>query len=140
MAPIQETIGFALAQLCKAHRYSVGAALRDLELHVGQEMILLQLWAEEGMPQSQLAERLEVEPPTLSKMLHRMERDGLVERCPSADDARISRVSLTARGRALQQPVTERWASVEARLIAGLTTEERLLLRRLLLQLRTNLE
>jgi MarR family transcriptional regulator, organic hydroperoxide resistance regulator len=105
MASIQDTVGYALAQLCKAHRQSVDSALKQVsrescgpELHVGQEMILLQLWAEEGLTQSRLAELLCVEPPTITKMLQRMEQAGLLVRSADPDDARVSRVSLTRRG------------------------------------------
>jgi DNA-binding MarR family transcriptional regulator len=147
MAPIKETVGFALVQVCRAHRQSVDAAFKGLgrgacpglELHVGQEMILLQLWGQEGVTQSQLAERLCLEPPTVTKMLQRMEGAGLLVRRADPEDARVSRVHLTDRGRSLEAHIERSWAQVEARTLAGLTTEERMLLRRLLLQIRTNL-
>jgi DNA-binding MarR family transcriptional regulator len=139
MQHIEETIGYALAQVCKAHRNSVGAELRALELHVGQEMILMQLWEEEGVTQSHLAGQMCVEPPTVTKMLQRMEQQGLIERRPDAVDARISRVYLTKDGRTLQGAVEGCWGRVEARATQGMTAEERMLLRRLLLQVHHNL-
>lgn len=137
--PIDESVGFALAQLCKAHRYAVDMALREHQLRAGQEMLLLQLWASDGIPQAQLAEALRVEPPTVTKMLQRMEGEGLVERSPDPEDARISRVFLTARARALEPMVCAAWAQVEALATADMTAEERMLLRRLLVQMRQNL-
>lgn len=137
--PIDESVGFALAQLCKAHRYAVDRALREHQLRAGQEMLLLQLWASDGLPQAQLAEALQVEPPTVTKMLQRMEAEGLVERRPDPEDARISRVFLTARARALEPAVCAVWAAVEAQTTVGMSAEERLLLRRLLIQMRQNL-
>jgi DNA-binding MarR family transcriptional regulator len=139
MAQITETVGFAIALCCKAHRGATDAALREIGLHVGQEMILLQLWCMEGMTQTQLAERLGVEPPTVTKMLQRIEQDGIIERRPDPEDARVSRVFLTERGRALESEVERTWRFVEARAVAGLTDEERLLLRRLLMHVRANL-
>jgi MarR family transcriptional regulator, organic hydroperoxide resistance regulator len=146
MTSIQDTVGYALAQLCKAHRQSVDSSLKQVsrqscgpELHVGQEMILLQLWAEEGLTQSRLAELLCVEPPTITKMLQRMEQAGLLVRSSDPDDARVSRVSLTERGRSLEGLIAQGWAQVEERLTAGMTAEERMLLRRLLVQARANL-
>lgn len=139
MSEIKETVGYALAQLCKAHRYSVDAALRAHNLRAGQEMILLELWGNEGLTQSQLVERLCVEPPTVTKMLQRMEGEALIERRPDPDDARVSRVFLASQGRAVEQAVEAAWASVEDRLVSGLNAEERMLLRRLLLQARQNL-
>jgi DNA-binding MarR family transcriptional regulator len=139
MAEMCDTVGFAIAQCCKAHRGAVDTALRRIGLHVGQEMILVQLWREEGLTQSQLVERLGVEPPTVTKMLQRIEQDGIVERRPAPEDARVSRVFLTERGRALEHEVAHAWSCVEQRAVAGMTAEERMLLRRLLIQVRTNL-
>lgn len=139
---IRDSVGYAVAQLCKTHRYAVDSALRTIEeceLRVGQEMLLLQLWEADGVAQSQIVERLCVEPPTVTKMLQRIEAEGLVERRPDAEDARVSRVFLTPAGRALEQKVVEAWRSVELRATTGMSTEERLLLRRLLIQMRDNL-
>jgi len=136
---IQDYIGFQLLQIHKAHRQRAEAGLNKLGVHTGQEMILLQLWIEEGIPQSQLAASMEVEPPTATKMLQRMERAGLIERRPDPEDARVSLVYLTERGRALEQPVLDVWKQLEAQTVSGLSLTEQTLLHRLLLQMLTNL-
>ena len=137
MRQIQDYLGFQLLQVHKAHRARAEAALNKLGLHTGQEM--LRLWIEEGVPQSQLAASMGVEPPTATKMLQRMEHAGLIERRPDPEDARISRVYLTERGRALEQPVLEVWKDLEAHTVAGLSATEQALLRRLLMQVSANL-
>jgi DNA-binding MarR family transcriptional regulator len=140
---IDESVGYAVAQLCKAHRYAIDSALRALpgyDLRVGQEMLLLQLWDADGLSQSQLVARLCVEPPTVTKMLQRVEAEGLLERRPDPEDARVSRVYLTAKGRALEGYVAAAWREVEARATTGMSEAERALLRRLLLQMRANLD
>lgn len=137
---IEETTGYALAKLGKAHRQAMDQALGALGLHVGQEMVLLQLWAQDGLTPSQLAERLAVEPPTVTKMVQRMTKAGLVERRSAPEDARSSRIHLTGKGRALQAGVLRAWNEVEERTMAGLSTEERTMLQRLLLRVRRNLE
>ena len=139
MRQIQDYLGFQLLQVHKAHRARAEGALNKLGLHSGQEMLLLQLWIEEGMPQSQLAACMGVEPPTATKMLQRMEHAGLIERRTDPEDARISRVYLTERGRALEQPVLEVWKQLEAQTVANLSPTEQALLRRLLMQVSTNL-
>ena len=136
---IQDYIGFQILQIHKAHRQRAELAFNKLGVHTGQEMILLQLWIEEGIPQSQLAACMGVEPPTATKMLQRMERAGLIERRPHPEDARISRVYLTERGRALEQPVLEVWRQLEAQTVGGLSSTERALLHRLLMQVSANL-
>lgn len=139
MRQIQDYIGFQLLQIHRAHRRHAEATLNKLGLHTGQEMVLLQLWLEEGIPQSQLAACIEVEPPTATKMLQRMERAGLIERRPDPEDARVSRVYLTERGRSLEKPVLDVWRQLEAQSVAGLSPTELALLRRLLMQVYANL-
>lgn len=108
-------------------------------MYPGQELILLQLWEQEGLAHSDLVERCRVEAPTVSRTLQRMEAMGFVVRRQDPDDARVSRVYLTERGRALREPVERVWTDVEARSMGGFTAEERMLLRRLLLAVRHNL-
>lgn len=137
--PVEETAGFALAKACRAHRVNVGAALAGVGLHVGQEMVLLELWKEDGLKGGELAARLRVEPPTVTRTIQRLEGCGLVERRKDPGDARSFRVCLTEKGRALEDPVTERWDKVENRAFRGMSEAEKTLLRGLLARVRENL-
>jgi DNA-binding MarR family transcriptional regulator len=137
--PEQESINFLLGVIGRRQRAQMNEALAANGIYAGQEMFLWHLWREDGLTQSQLVERLCVQPPTVSKMLDRMERAGLVERRPDPDDSRVTRVYLTEQGRRSQSAVSEVWKNIEQRLTMGLSVEERLLLRRLLLQVYENL-
>ena len=136
---IQESIGFLLAQAAKEHRGRVSDAFSDLGIHVGQDMVLLRLWQEDGLTPSELASSLKVEPGTVSKVLSRMEKVDLVSRRSDLEDARSYKVHLTERGRALREPVESRWQEVEDRTVEDLSHEERVVLRRLLSRIRDNL-
>ena len=138
--PTKEKTGFTLAKVCKAHRANVGALLSEHGLHVGQEMVLVELWQDDGLRGGELAARLGVEPPTVTKMLRRLEGCGLVERRPDPSDARSFRVHLTDRGRALEEPVLRCWEQVEERTLAGLNKAERRSFRNLLIRVRSNLD
>jgi DNA-binding MarR family transcriptional regulator len=133
---VRETTGFALAKVCKAHRGRVGGMLAEVGLHVGQEMVLIELWQADGLRGGELACRLGVEPPTVTKMLRRLEDLGLLERRPDPADARSFRVYLTERGRALEDPVLRRWEQAEARTFGVLEPSERRELGRLLRKVR----
>jgi len=137
--PIGETSGYLLARACKAHRGGVGATLAELGLHVGQEMVLSHLWRQDGLAPSKLAERLGVEPPTVTNTLSRMEKAGLLERCRDPGDARCTRVYLTEKGRELREAVERRWEAVQKRAFAGITADEEALLRDLLVKIHGNL-
>lgn len=139
MRQVESYIGFQIISIYRAHRKIAEEAFGKLGIYPGQEMILLQLWLEEGIPQSQIAACIKVEPPTATKMLQRMERAGLIERRPDPADARVSLVYLTERGRALEQPVLDAWKQIEAQTVANLSLTEQTLLHRLLAQIWTNL-
>jgi DNA-binding MarR family transcriptional regulator len=139
MRQVEDYIGFQIIHIYRAHRQLAEEAFGKLGIHPGQEMILLQLWLEEGIPQTQIAACMKVEPPTATKMLQRMERAGLIERRPDPRDARVSLVYLTEHGRALEQPVLDFWKQIEAQTLANLSLTEQTLLHRLLAQVWTNL-
>jgi DNA-binding MarR family transcriptional regulator len=134
-----DSISYLLVQTCKAHRAVAEKLWSEIGLYVGQDMILRQLWDTEDVTQSELAERLCIQPATVTKMLQRMERSGLIQRRNDPEDQRVSRVGLTEQGRTLCQPYHELWDRLEQYSIQGLSLEERVLLRRLLMQVRDNL-
>jgi len=136
---MQESVSYLFVQICKAHRNYAETLLNEMGLHTGQEIFLMQLWANEGQSQSQLAESICVQPATITKMLQRMEGGGLIERRPDPDDSRVSRVYLTDKSRELREQVEQMWGELEARTMTNLSTDERILLRRLLLQVQANL-
>jgi MarR family transcriptional regulator, organic hydroperoxide resistance regulator len=134
--PVKGTTGYALAKVCRAHRGNVGGMLAEFGLHVGQEMVLIELWQSDGLRGGELACRLGVEPPTITKMLRRLENFGLVERRPDPADARSFRVYLTPEGRALEDPVSRCFVRAEEKTLAGLDPSERRELARLLAKMR----
>lgn len=136
---IGETTGYLLVRTCKVHRSSVSGALAEVGLHVGQEMVLSHLWKKDGLAPSQLAGTLCVEPPTVTNMLSRMEKAGLLERRRDPEDTRGTRIHLTGKGRELRGPVEHRWDAVERRDLVGIPAEEEELLRGLLARIRDNL-
>jgi len=136
---IAESTGYLLAHVCKTHRNKAGELLATINLYVGQEMFLLQLWKQDGLSLTEMAELVHVQPATASRMLDRMESAGLVERRQDLDDGRVSRIFVTQEGINLREPVREVWAELESISMAKLTPEERILLRRLLLQVYQNL-
>jgi hypothetical protein len=80
MRSIEETVSFRIVLACRAHRNVMAQQLDTLSLYVGQELILGQLWKEEGLTQSCLAERVGIDVSRMTKALQRLERYGLVTR------------------------------------------------------------
>jgi DNA-binding MarR family transcriptional regulator len=138
--PISESIGALLVQICRAHRNKAQELLSRIDLYPGQEFLLANLSPHDGLSHTEVAENLCVQPATLTKMLDRLVRSGLVQRKMDPADQRVSRVYLTEKGRELLQPIEQAWEELERISFANLSLEERLLLRRLLMQVYANLE
>lgn len=105
-------------------RKKYAAHLRELGLHIGQELALLHLWEQDGITQSQLRGKIRTEASTLSNMLRKLESDNIVYRKHDVSDHRISNVYLTDKGRALQEPITKIWNDHEKVLLAGISPDE----------------
>ena len=113
--------------------------LSEVGLHPGQEALLMELWDQDGRTQANLAAALGVEPPTVTKMLQRMENAGLVDRRPDKTDRRAIRVHLTPKGRRLKGKVDKLWVELQDRTVEGLSDRQQSSLRSLLNSLESNL-
>lgn len=116
----------------RAHRRRAALALAPLGLHPGQELLLSILAKRGTATQVQLARILGVEPPTIAKMVGRLEAAGFAERTADPRDARAKLVSLTDQGADAAAQVGAVWAELSALTNAGLTSDEAAELTRLL--------
>jgi MarR family transcriptional regulator, organic hydroperoxide resistance regulator len=137
--PFTETLSYQVMQLCKAHRQQAEALLSTVGLHAGQELLLMRLWREDGCTQTELVDELCVQPATVTKSLDRLEAAGFVRRRADADDGRVSRVYITAPGRALKNKVDALWHALETSSFSELTSQEQETLGRLIVKVRESL-
>ena len=137
--PEVESLDSLFAQICRLKHARIHTLLEALGLYRGQPSVLQALWEQEGLMHTEMARRLQVQPATITKMLQRMEKAGFVERRPDPDDQRVSRVYLTEAGWAVRADVQQVWRQLEEEAFAGLTLEERTLLRRFFVHIRENL-
>lgn len=72
-----------------------------------QYLVLLVLWEKDIQPVNDIAHKLCLETNTVTPLLQRMEKEGLLTRRRGEDDARQIIVSLTGKGSALQNKLAE---------------------------------
>ncbi|SES44140.1 MarR family winged helix-turn-helix transcriptional regulator [Psychrobacillus sp. OK032] len=120
-------------------RRQYSEALRELDLHVGQDNLLCKLWTADDITQMQLTELLNCEPSTVTNMVKTLEKKGFVYRKKDPVDGRVSRVYLTEKGLAVREPITQIWRKQQDKLLKGLTAENRELLNKFLQQMEKNL-
>ena len=94
----------------------------------------------DGMRLRDLGERLFIQPPSVTGVVDRLEREGLVARSKSDADLRVRRVRLTDEGRAMIERVLAVHAGQVRTIMGGLTVREQATLARLLDQLDTHLK
>ncbi|GHO61696.1 hypothetical protein KSC_005880 [Ktedonobacter sp. SOSP1-52] len=115
--------------------------LQRYGVHAGQHYLLELLWeTPEGLTVGEIAQRLAVEAPSITRTVQRMARQGLVEKHPHPTDARLVIVKLTTKGKALQAVIPQVITYVEEQMLAGLSEVERAFLMRLVKQMLQNLE
>jgi len=85
---------------------------------------------EERLTLSQLAVAERVQPPTITRVVDSLERQGLATRVPSDQDRRVAFVEATPAGRALVETIRRRRDAYLARRLRMFSTEERKLLER----------
>ncbi|EAU43146.1 Transcriptional regulator [Fulvimarina pelagi HTCC2506] len=122
-----ETVTSLLA-IAKSTRAFIALLLSDIDLHPGQDQLLVRLLPSEPVSVSVLADDLSVRPSTISKMLDRLIEKGLVERGAHKIDLRRTMVQLTPKGESAREKVFEVWRKLDVDLIGTLNDEERVVL------------
>lgn len=102
MEPTQHMVCFSLYAASRATTKAYAALLEPHGLTYPQYLVLVLLWNRDERSVRDLGEALDLDSGTLSPLLRRMTRDGLVERTRDSADERLVTVSLTARGRELR--------------------------------------
>ena len=100
---LDRNFGFLIHDVSRLMRVAFDRRGRDLGLTRSQWWVLTALYAMEGVPQSELADYMDVEKATLGRLIDRLEEKGWVERRPDTIDRRVKRLFLTARVQSLMR-------------------------------------
>ena len=136
MIEIEKSVGFLLA---KAYQRACALFKEEFDrydLTPQQFGLLAFLWIEDGLSQSELSARSQIDRTTMGGLVDRLEKEGLVKRLPHPDDRRAYQVFLTPRGKSLEEELCAVANRVQGRVNAPLTAGEQATLVRLLEKLR----
>ncbi|KGM47830.1 MarR family winged helix-turn-helix transcriptional regulator [Pseudooceanicola atlanticus] len=98
--------------------------LKPHDMTMSQGWVLVHLVRENGLRQSELADRLEVATVTTSKLIDRLEARGYVERRADPDDRRSNRVYATPQAKELVKVLTKTIFEVDEIANAGIPAED----------------
>ena len=134
--------GATMSRLHSAARLSrtaLAAKLLDHGFYAGQDQIMLSLNQEDGQTPGQLAVRLGVRPPTITKTINRLQVQGFLDKRASETDARQAHIFLTDTGRDAIRAIDKSVRKTEKQALKGLDKKEQKTLAKLLARIEANL-
>lgn len=134
-----DSVTYLIADSARMIRRSFDARVRELGMTGPQARLLLTLWKGEGQNQGYYADRLEVEPISLCRMIDRLEEAELVERRRDPADRRAWQLFLTERSRTLIDEIRGKLAPLEDTILSGIDPSARTALAHALEAVRDNL-
>jgi MarR family transcriptional regulator for hemolysin len=133
-------IGRQLILTAKALRRRFETSLAGAGASLPAWVVLRALHSEPGLNQRELAERLHIEGPTLTRHLDRLEDSGWLARRRDSGDRRVVRVEITPAGEKIYRRLLDVARATEEEGLAGLDAADRSTLAELLDRINTNLE
>lgn len=128
-----------LHQILHLSKYQAMKRMEALDLKPSQAGILFLLNKHEGISQRELAEKIGITPPSMTVALKKLESREYILRKPDQEDQRIVRIYLKEKGIQCVEDLENILKEMEDLLHHGMSVEERLLFRRLTMQMRDNL-
>jgi MarR family transcriptional regulator for hemolysin len=137
---LSRNFGFLLNDVARLMRTAYDRRIRKLGLTRAQWWVLTHLYRGDGISQTELAEVLEIEKPTLGRLLDRLEAKGWVRREHDAHDRRRWRVYLTTEVAPALRTMRSLAADLRRDALAGLGSAERERFVDTLLAIKANLQ
>jgi DNA-binding MarR family transcriptional regulator len=120
-----ERLGFLIHDAARLMRKRFEMLGSSYGLSAAQWRLLVRVVKDEGVAQARLAELLEIEPISVSRLVDRMEEGGWVERRPDAADRRVRMIFPTDKSRQAFGAIKGVAGEVFEQALAGLDREQR---------------
>lgn len=111
-----------------------------INLSRSQWRVLTHLRTQDGLTQSELAERLLIEKAPAGTLIDKLEAADLVERRPDPNDRRANRVFITEKSEPLLPLIEQTVSELKLQCMAGISEEEQQLLNQTLTRIHLNLQ
>ena len=137
--PLEREVAFNINDVARLLKTYADQRARDFGMTRAQWAVLARVERSEGLKQCELADTLDLQPITLTRLIDRLCDSGLIERRPDPDDRRAKRLYLTPAARPVLDGLTRLGQDIMATVLAGIepAAVEQLLAH--LLTLKTNL-
>lgn len=133
-----ETLPFEISETAHALRKAFDRRAVGFGVTRAQWKVLFRLTRDPGLRQIELADMLDIEPITLSRIVDRLEEAGLVERRPDPADRRAWRLHVTAKAQPLVAKLKGIADDMIAEAFAGIDAKDIEITRQVLSRAREN--
>jgi len=103
---LETSVGFLITKAARSVKRELDERLTAYKVTSTQFITLSVLWEGDGITLTELGRSLYFDNPTMTGIIDRLERDGLVERQRDTEDRRSVKVFLTNKGKRLQNKLT----------------------------------
>jgi MarR family transcriptional regulator for hemolysin len=127
--PVNREFAFTIMDVARLLRTYADQRGRQFGISRAQWTVLVRIDRTEGLKQSELAEILDLQPISLTRLLDRLAQNGLIERRPDPNDRRANRLYLMPAARPLLDQLTKLATDMMETVLDGLDakTVERML-------------
>lgn len=136
---LENNVGLLIHDVARLLRKRFEQNARGLGLTRAQAQVLVHIARSEGMQQGDLADLLEVEPITLTRILDRLEAAGHVERRAHPTDRRVRQLYLTPSAHPLIAQIVVIGAKTRTEAFEGVPAKDRAILFEVLTAMKGNL-
>jgi MarR family transcriptional regulator for hemolysin len=118
--PINREIAFTIMDVARLLKTYADQRARGFGSSRAQWAVLIRIERTEGLKQTELAEILDLQPISLTRILDRLAENGLIERRPDPHDRRANRLYLTPAARPLLEQLAGLGQDMMGTVLAGL--------------------
>jgi MarR family transcriptional regulator for hemolysin len=118
--PMEREIAFTIMDVARMLKTYADQRARQFGISRAQWGVLVRLDRSEGLKQSELAEILDLQPISLTRLLDRLAENGLIERRADPNDRRANRLFLMPAARPLLAQLVELGTDMMATVLEGL--------------------
>lgn len=136
-----ETLGMIFRRISHAAKKDTDNYLKQWDLTMSQAMVLeyLNNSPDEELTQKAIEQHFNLQHPTVSGILKRLEKNGFIRTATSTTDRRVKNIFVTEKSMQIDTRSKHYQAEMEETFVKGMTEEEAETLRRLLSQVLTNM-
>jgi MarR family transcriptional regulator for hemolysin len=118
--PVKREIAFTIMDVARLLKTYADQRARQFGISRAQWAVLVRIERTEGLKQSELAELLDLQPISLTRLLDRLADNGLIERRADPNDRRANRLYLTPAAKPLLDRLSELGADMMETVLDGL--------------------